>query len=77
MILLLLPLDMQGVMVRELSAPSEEILGPSETGDRIDSLLGCLLSDALMDRGMHFERTTAVSSLSAVEFNCLQLLQCQ
>lgn len=76
MILWLLPSDMVGVMVRELSAPSEEILGPSERGDLIDSLLGCLLSEALIDSGMHFDRTK-VSSLSAAKSNCLQLLHPQ
>lgn len=76
MILWLLPSDMLGVMVCELSAPSEEILGPSETGDLIDSLLGCLLSETFIDNGMHFDRTK-VSSLSAAKSYCLLLLRCK
>lgn len=71
-ILRLLPLDMLGV----ISSPSEEILGPSERGDLIDSLLGCLLREALIDRGMHFDPTEFVSSLSTAKSNCLQLLHC-
>lgn len=77
MIRLLPPLDTQGDMVRELSTLSDEILGPSETGDLIDSLLGCLLSEALIDSGMHFELDEVVSSLSATESNCLPPLHLQ
>lgn len=79
MILLLLPLDVQADMVRELLAPSDdEILGPSDTGDLIDSLLGCLLREALMARGMHFKLDEVFSSISSpTESNCLQLLHFQ
>lgn len=43
-------------MFRELSTPSEEVLGLSEEGDFIGSLRVCLLSEALIARGMHLER---------------------
>ncbi|KAK9043335.1 hypothetical protein V6N11_071680 [Hibiscus sabdariffa] len=49
-VLLLSPLDMLINAERELSIPSEEFLGLSETGDLIDSLLGCLLREALIER---------------------------
>lgn len=73
-ILLLPPVD---VVVLELCVLSEEILGPSETGDLIDSHLGCLLRDALIDLGMHFVRVEPPSSLSSVESNCSVLLKSQ
>lgn len=67
---LLPPRDVSDVMVRELPIPSDEILGPSETGDFIDSLLACcLFSVALMERGMHF-MTELFSSLSSTESTC-------
>jgi len=67
---LLPPQDVSDVMVRELPIPSDEILGPSERGDFIDSLLACcLFRDALMERGMHF-MTELFSSLSSTESPC-------
>lgn len=77
MILLLPALDMQGDVIRELWNPSDDILGPSETGDLVDSLFGCLPSEALIFSGMHFELAEVVSSLSATESNCLQVLHSQ
>ena len=74
MILLLLPLDATGDMP-ELSILSEELLGPSEMGDLMDSLRGCLLNDALIDRGMHFVCPEDDSSLSSSEFSSLNVLQ--
>lgn len=68
---------MLGDMIRELWTPSDDILGPSETGDLIDSLFGCLPSEALIDRGIHFELVESVSSLSAPESNCSQVLHFQ
>lgn len=72
---LLPPMDEAGVDVLELCALSDEILGPSETGDRIDSHLGCLLRETLMDLGMHFVRVEPPSSLSSVESSCPVLLK--
>lgn len=74
-ILLLAPLDTLGEMVFEPSSPSEEFLGLSEAGDLIDSLRGCLVSEALIDLGMHFERPEVDSSLSSFDSDCLQVLQ--
>ncbi|KAK8697954.1 hypothetical protein V6N13_114086 [Hibiscus sabdariffa] len=74
-VLLLSPLDMLINAERELSIPSEEFLGLSETGDLIDSLLGCLLREALIERGMDFVHPKCNSSFSLVESNSLQLLQ--
>lgn len=52
---LLPPQDVPGVMVRELPILSDDILGPSERGDFIVSLLACcLFREALIERGMHF-----------------------
>lgn len=48
---------------------SEEFLGPSETGDLMDSLRGCLLKEALIDRGIHFECPEDGSSLSSCELS--------
>lgn len=76
-ILLLPPMDMAGVVVRELSTLSDEILGPSETGDLIDSHLGCLPRETLIDLGMHFVRVELPSSLSSIESNCSVLLHSQ
>lgn len=59
----------------ELSTPSEDVLGRSEVGDFIGSPRGCLLSDALIARGMHFEWPEDDSFLSSAEFNCLNVLQ--
>lgn len=64
-ILLLPPLDVPGVLIRELSTLSDEILGPSERGDLIDSHLGCLLIEALSDLGIHLVRVELPSSLSS------------
>lgn len=78
MILLLAPLDAQWVLICAPSTPSEEFLGLSEIGDLIDSPRCCLLSDALIDLGMHFERPeveSSLSSLSSTESAFLQLLQ--
>lgn len=69
MILLLPPFDTQGVAVCELPTPSEEFLGLSEIGDRIDSHRACLLSELLIDRGIHFECPEFDSSFSSVESN--------
>lgn len=77
MILLLAPPDTLGDIACEPSAPSEEVLGLSEAGDLIDSHRGCLLSEALIDRGMHFDRPEVDSSLSSIESSCLQVLQGQ
>lgn len=74
-VLLLSPFDMLLNTERELSIPSEEFLGFSETGDLIDSLLGCLLSEALTERRMHFVRPEFNSSFSSVEASSLQVLQ--
>lgn len=65
-ILLLLPLEGQGDTIRELEPASEEIRGPSETGDLIGSCFGCLPNDGLSDFGIHFVRVV-VSSLSNTE----------
>jgi len=73
-ILLLPPFDTQGVAVCELSTPSEEFLGLSETGDLIDSHRAGLLNELLIDRGIHFECPEFDSSLSSVESNCLNVL---
>ena len=75
MILLLPPFDMLFSTERELSTLSEEFLGFSETGDLIDSLLGCLLSEALIERGMHLVRPEFNSSLCSAESSSLQVLQ--
>ena len=75
MILLLPPKETLGDTAWELSTPSDEFLGLSEIGDLMDSLRGCLLSEALIDRGMHFDPPVVASPLSSVESNCLQLLQ--
>lgn len=64
-----------GVDVRELPTLSDEILGPSETGDRIDSHLDCLLKATLIDLGMHFVRVEPPTSLSSVESSCSVLLK--
>ena len=74
---LLLPLDMLLNTECELSIPSEEFLGFSETEDLIDSLLGCLLSEALIERGMHFVLPEFNPSLSSAESSSLQVLQFQ
>ena len=63
-ILLLLPFDVTGDMFLP-SILSEEFLGPSETGDLMDSLRGCLLSEALIDLRIHFECPADDSSLSS------------
>lgn len=73
-ILLLPPMDEAGVEVLELCTLSDEILGPSETGDRIDSHLGCLLSETFIDLGMHFVRVEP-PSLSSIESSCPVLLK--
>ena len=53
-VILLLPwLDVQGDRICDLAA-SESL---------IDTLLGCLLSEALIDLGMHFVRVSAESHL--------------
>lgn len=67
-ILLLLPFDELANNALELSALSEEILALSERGDLIDSLRGCLAIEALINRGMHFDRPF---SLSPAESNGL------
>lgn len=66
-VILLLPaLDTQGDVILALwTLSDDDTLGPSETGDLIDSLLGCLPSETLMARGIHFELVD--SSLSATE----------
>lgn len=74
-ILLLPPMDEPGVDIRELSTLSDEILGPSETGDRIDTHLGCLLRETLIDLGMHFVRVEPPPSPSSVESSCWVLLK--
>lgn len=66
-ILLLLTFDGQGDTIRELGTETDEILGPSDIGDLIDSIFGCLLSDTLSDPGIqsiHLVRVVVVSSLS-------------
>lgn len=75
MILLLPPLDALEVMICELSAPSEEFLGLSDTGDLIDSLRGCLLNEALIDRGIHFEPPEFDFCFSSTESDCLHVLE--
>lgn len=64
---MLLQSGVSGMMVLELSTLSDEILGPSEMGDLIDSHFGCLLSVALIDLGMHFKRVELASSFSSTE----------
>lgn len=73
MILLLPPLDVTGDML-ELSILSDEFLGPSEIGDLMDSLRSCLVNEALIDRGMHFECPEDDSSLSSCGFCSLHVL---
>ena len=73
MILLLLPLDVTGDMP-EPSILSDEFRGTSETGDLMDSLRGCLVNEALIDRGMHFECPEDDSSLSSCGFWSLNVL---
>lgn len=72
-ILLLLPLDVTGDMLVP-SILSDEFLGPSEMGDLMDSLRGCLVNEALIDRGMHFECPEGDSPLSSCGFNSLYVL---
>jgi hypothetical protein len=72
-ILWLLPLDDIEDM-QEPSILSDEVRGPSEIGDLIDSLRGCLVSEALIDRGMHFECPEDDSSLSSLGFCSLLVL---
>lgn len=66
-VILLLPaLDTQGDMILALwTLSDDDTLGPSETGDLIDSLFVCLPSETLIARGIHFELVD--SSLSATE----------
>lgn len=73
MILWLLLLDDIEDMA-EPSILSDEFLGPSEIGDLMDSLRGCLVSEALIDRGMHFECPEDDSSLSSFGFCSLHVL---
>lgn len=61
------------MVVRKLCVLSDEILGPSDTGDLIDSHLA-LVREALIDLGMHFVR---VEPPSSVESNCSVVLQSQ
>lgn len=76
MILLLHPSDTMGELICATSVPSTEFLGLSEIGDLIDSLRGCLFSEALIDLRMHFERPEVDSALSSTESGfLLQLLQ--
>lgn len=75
MILLLAPLDTIGETICEPLTPSEEFLGLSEAGDLIDSLRSCFVSEALIERGMHFDRPEVDSSLSSIDSGCLQVLK--
>lgn len=70
---MLLPLDVTEDMP-DPSNLSDEFLGPSEMGDFMDSLRGCLVNEALIDRGMHFECPEDVSSLSSCGFWSLYVL---
>lgn len=72
MILLLLAFDLDGVVLR-LSPLSEDFRGLSDRGDLRESLRGCLTSDALIERGMHFDFPDIDSSSSA-ESDELQVL---
>ncbi len=74
MILLLLPFDVLLCMASELLVSSEDFRGLSKMGDLIDSLLGCLLIEAFIDLGMHFECPEVDSSLFSAESICLQVL---
>lgn len=73
MILWLLLLDDIEDM-QEPSILSDEVLGLSEIGDLMDSLRGCLVSEALIDRGMHFMCPGDGSSLSSIGFSSLLVL---
>lgn len=73
MILWLLLFDVAEDMT-EPSILSDEFLGPSEIGDRMDSFRVCFVSDALIDRGMHFECPEDDSSLSSCGFCSLHVL---
>lgn len=74
MILLLLQLDLLLATLFGLSTPSDEFLGLSEVGDLMDSHRGCLVKEALIERGMHFDCPGFESSLSSTESNCLLVL---
>ena len=73
MILLLLPLDLTEDLL-EPSILSDELLDSSERGDFMDSLRNCLVKEALIDRGMHFECPEDGSSLSSCGFSSLYVL---
>jgi hypothetical protein len=60
--------------MQEPSILSDDVLGPSEIGDLMDSPLGCLVSEALIDRGMHFECPEDGSSSSSFGFCSLFVL---
>lgn len=53
---------------------SEDILGLSESGDLMDSDLGCLPRDALIDSGMHFDPVEGTSSFSSSAMDNLDIL---
>lgn len=74
MILWLLLLDDIADM-QEPSILSDDVLGPSEIGDLMDSPLGCLVSEALIDRGMHFECPEDGSSSFSFGFCSLFVLR--
>ena len=70
-------LDTQGDVILALwTLSDDDTLGPSETGDLIDSLFGCLPSETLIARGIHFELVDF--SLSSTEsFERSQVLNAQ
>lgn len=76
MILLLLLLDVLNGVVMKLSPLSDDFCGLSERGDLIEFLRGCLTTEALIDRGMHFDFLRIDSSF-CVESNGLQVLAVQ